>query len=150
MAGIEILARSIFHKGIDAGLGKFGDELFSAKHREYLPVHLQAVGRHHLGSGYVPVLRRRRARAGNEDQSRQPLGGVWLSSLPWAILLAIAASVTVEIRSFSTDELRYSFEFEWTCRRRRREFPGERPHFRFGRRGARNKSRGDQAPGSGT
>jgi hypothetical protein len=82
MAGIEILAHSFLHKGIDAGVGKFGDELFAAKHRENLPVHLQAVGRHHLASGYVTVIREG---VDYRPEARINLGSRWVvfGCFPW-------------------------------------------------------------------
>jgi hypothetical protein len=80
------------------GPWEVGDELSSAKHRENLPVHLQAVGRHHLASGYVPVIREG---VDYGPEAMINLGSRWVvfSLLRWhgPFLFAVAVSVTVEI-----------------------------------------------------
>jgi hypothetical protein len=90
------------HKGIYTRLGKFGDELFAAKHREDLPVHLQAVRRHRLASPYVPVIGEG---IDHGPEARINVGCRWIlfALLPWQwqFLLAVALSVTVQIEAFS-------------------------------------------------
>jgi hypothetical protein len=56
MTGIEMLSHSRRYEFIHTGFRKFGDKLFSAKHREDFSVHSSAVRRHHLARGHVAVV----------------------------------------------------------------------------------------------
>jgi hypothetical protein len=103
MPRIEVLAHSGTDKGIHTHLGKFGDELFAAKHREDLLIHFQAVRRHHLASRYIRLIGEG-IEHGPEARINLGCRRALFGLLPWhwQFLVAVAASATVKIDAFSS------------------------------------------------